>query len=149
MNNISVAGNLTRDCEKRNLPSGEAIVSFGLADNQGRDAQGNDKPPIFWNCSLFGKRGEALAQYLTKGTSVTVVGNITEREWTDKEGNARKTMDIRVSDLALQGSRQQGAAPAQGTAQPAQRRAVTQAPTRVPAPAAAPASQFEEDDIPF
>ena len=109
MNNITVVGNLTRDSEKRFLPSGEAVVSFGVADNQGRDAQGNDKPPIYWTCSFFGKRGEAVQPYLIKGQAVTVIGAISERERVDKEGGQRKTMEIRVTELALQGgARQQG-----------------------------------------
>ena len=177
MNNITLVGNLTRDSEKRFLPSGEAIVSFGVADNQGRDAQGNDKPPIYWNCSFFGKRGEAVQPYLTKGQAVTVIGSITEREWVDKEGGQRKTMDIRVSDLALQGgARQQGRAqeqhdsdehPVQDRATPPARASAPArgaganpfkpnapgAPAPVPAraavPARAPISQFEDDDIPF
>lgn len=100
MNVITITGNLGKDSESRFLPNGDAVTSFSVADSQGRD-----KPSIWWNCSLFGKRGEALAQYLTKGQTVTVIGGVTEREWTDKDGNKRKSMDIRVSDLALQGGK--------------------------------------------
>lgn len=129
MNSITIAGNLTRDAEIRYLPNGDAVASFAVADNQGKD-----KPAIFWNCSLFGKRGESLAQYLTKGTSVTVSGNITEREY-EKDGQKRKAMDIRVADVALQGGGQrQEAAPAP-------------APRRQAAPAAA--QSFDDSDIPF
>lgn len=159
MNNITVAGNLTRDAEKRFVPSGDAVVSFSVADNQGRDAQGNEKPPIYWNCSFFGKRADAVHQYLTKGQPVVVTGNVSEREWTDKEGNPRKTMDIRINDLQLMGGRQQGqhqehepvhAQPQQ--ARSAVRPANAAAPasgTRKAAPAPAPMTQFEDDDIPF
>ena len=100
MNNITITGNLTRDCETRYLPNGDAVAAFGVADNQGKD-----KPAIFWNCSLFGKRAESLAQYLTRGQAVTVIGTVTEREWTDKDGGKRKSMDVRVNDLALQGGK--------------------------------------------
>lgn len=100
MNSITVAGTLGRDAEVRYLNSGDAICSFSVADSAGRD-----KPTIWWNCSLFGKRAEALSKYLTKGQSVTVVGSITEREFTDKNGNHRKSMDVRVSEVALQGGR--------------------------------------------
>ncbi len=129
MNNITITGSLGRDLEIRHMPNGDPVGSFSVADSQGRD-----KPTIWWNCQLFGKRAESLAQYLTKGQQVTVVGSITEREWTDKDGNKRKQMDIRVNDLALQGGRrEQGAAPA-----------------RSPAPAPT-ASGFDADleEIPF
>ena len=81
---------------------------------------------------MFGKRGEALAQYLTKGQSVTVVGSVTEREWQDKEGAKRKSMDVRVSEIALQGGRKD--------AEPQEERRA--------APKPAPET-FDSDDAPF
>ena len=89
---------------------------------------GRDKGTIWWNCQLFGKRAESLAPYLVKGQAVTVSGNITEREWNDKEGNKRKSMDVRVQDVALQGGRKEQ----------------QEAPR--PAPKAA---AFDDSDIPF
>jgi len=100
MNSISVAGNIAKDAEIRQLNNGDSVANFSIADNQGKD-----KNAIFWNCQLFGKRADSLAQYLVKGQSVTVSGNISEREWTDKEGNKRKSMDLRVNEVALQGGR--------------------------------------------
>lgn len=100
MNVITITGNLGKDAEGRFLPNGDPIASFSVADSQGRD-----KPSIWWNCSLFGKRASSLQPYLTKGQTVTVIGTVTEREWTDKDGNKRKSMDIRVQDLALQGGK--------------------------------------------
>lgn len=100
MNSITVAGQLGRDAEIKVLPNGDAVCSFSVADSQGRE-----KPVIWWNCGLFGKRAQSLQQYLTKGQAVTVTGNVTEREWTDKDGVKRKAQDIRVNDIALQGGR--------------------------------------------
>lgn len=100
MNSITICGSLGKDAEMKYLNNGDPICSFSVADSMGRD-----KGTIWWNCSLFGKRAESLSQYLTKGQAVTVVGTITEREWNDKEGNKRKSMDVRVSDVALQGGR--------------------------------------------
>ena len=137
MNNITITGTLGRDMEQRAMPNGDPVGNFSVADSQGRD-----KPAIWWNCQLFGKRVAALAPYLLKGQQVTVAGNVTEREWDDKEGNKRKQMEIRVSDLALQGGkREQSAEPA-----PAPR------PAPRPAPAPAAGSGFEDDpdgDVPF
>jgi single-strand DNA-binding protein len=107
MNSIFLAGSLGRDAELRHLQNGDAVLNFSVADSAGRD-----KPTIWWNCQLFGKRAESLAQYLTKGQAVAVSGSVSEREWTDKDGNKRKSMDVRVQDVALQGKRE-GAKPAQ------------------------------------
>jgi len=102
MNSVTVAGNIAKDAEIRQLNNGDSVANFSIADNQGKD-----KSAIFWNCQLFGKRADSLAQYLVKGQSVTVSGNISEREWTDKEGNKRKSMDLRVNEVALQGGRKE------------------------------------------
>lgn len=133
MNSICITGSLGRDIEIRSMPNGDHVGTFSVADSQGRE-----KPTIWWSCQLFGKRADSLAPYLVKGQQVTVAGSISEREWTDKEGNKRKQMDIRVNDIALQGGRkEQAAAPAPA---PAQRHA--------PAPVS---SGFDgmDDDVPF
>ena len=136
MNNLTITGTIGRDMEQRAMPNGDPVGNFSVADSQGRE-----KPTIWWNCQLFGKRVSALAPYLLKGQQVTVAGTVTEREWTDKEGGKRKQMEIRVSDLALQGGkREQAADPAPRAAQ-------------APRPAQAPSGGhgFEDmgDDVPF
>lgn len=100
MNSIVVAGNIGKDAELRHTPSGDAVLQFSVADNQGRDKQ-----TIWWRCSLWGKRASALAEYVTRGQQVTVVGTVSEREWTDRDGMARKSMEVRVTEIALQGGK--------------------------------------------
>jgi single-strand DNA-binding protein len=128
MNTLIIAGTLTRDAELKYLPGGDPIANFSVADNQG----GRDKPAIFWNCGLYGKRAESLSQYLTKGQAVTVTGSVSEREWTSKDGEKRKSMDVRVNDVALQGGRRD--------AEPQQER------RQAPAPQQA---DIDDSEIPF
>jgi single-strand DNA-binding protein len=128
MNVITVAGSLGKDAEIKYLANGDAICNFSVADSQGRE-----KPTIWWNCGLYGKRAESLSKYLTKGQAVTVTGSVSEREWTDKDGNKRKSMDVRVSDVALQGGRKD--------AEPQQERSA--------APKPAPAFDEDDSDLPF
>ena len=104
MNSITVAGQLGKDAEIRYLPNGDAVAGFSVADSQGKD-----KDTIWRACSIFGKRAESLSQYLTKGQSVTVTGNVTQRKYTDKNGQERVSMDVRVSDVALQGGKRESA----------------------------------------
>ena len=108
MNVITIAGQLGRAAEVKHLNSGDAICNFSIADSMGKD-----KGTIWWNCSLFGKRAESLAQYLVKGQAVTVSGTVSEREWTDKDGAKRKSMDVRVNEVALQGGRRDSDEPRQ------------------------------------
>ena len=107
MNSISIAGQLGRDAELRHLPNGDPVLQFSVADSQGRE-----KPTIWWSASLFGKRAEALQQYLTKGQSVTVVGTVTQRSYTDKQGIEKTVMDVRVGEIALQGGKRDAERPA-------------------------------------
>lgn len=126
MNNITVAGTLGKDCEIKQTANGNTIANFSVADSMGRD-----KGTIWWNCQLWGKRAEALSSYLVKGQAVTVSGTVTEREWTDKEGSKRKSIDINVNDVALQGGRRESSEPQQERRSPKQQQS------------------FDDSDIPF
>jgi single-strand DNA-binding protein len=125
MNSITIAG-IVGNAELKFLQSGDPILTFSVADSEGRD-----KPTIWWNCSLFGKRAESLAPFVAKGGKVTVAGKVSQREFTDKNGQERKSMDVRVTDVMLQGSKEQS----------------EEQPRRDAAPA--PASDDIDDDLPF
>ena len=129
MNSFIVAGTLGRDAELKTTNNGDSILNFSVADSVNRDKT------IWWNCQLWGKRASSLADYMKKGQSVTVSGTVSENEWTDKDGVARKTLQIRVNDVALQGGRRE--------AEP-ERQA---APERRAAPQ--PALVDDDSDVPF
>lgn len=102
MNNWNFTGNLGRDAEQRFTQSGDSVVSFSVGVKSGF----GDKATTTWaNCSMFGKRGESVAPYLKKGLLVGVCGEASLREWTDKEGNKRQNLDVRVNDLTLLGKK--------------------------------------------
>ena len=108
MNNLSFTGNLGKDAETRFLPNGDAVVSFSVAMKSGY----GEKAATSWvRCSMFGKRGEAVSAYLTKGQLVGVVGECTLREFTNKEGAKQASLEVRVNDLTLLG-KSDGAKPA-------------------------------------
>lgn len=104
MNKITATGRIAADAEVRYTPSGDAIANFRVASDVGF---GDKKTTNWFACSLFGKRGEALAQYLTKGQPVTIFGSLTLREWTNKDGVKQISPDIRVDEIDLQGSAKQ------------------------------------------
>lgn len=140
MNSISISGNVGKDAELRAIPSGESVCQFSVADSQGKD-----KPTIWWRCSLWGKRADTLSQYLLKGQQVTVIGQVTEREYTDKDGTQKKAMEIRVTDVALQGKSAN-----QSDSQPAQQsRPAPRPAARPPAPSHSSGFDDFEDQIPF
>jgi len=140
MNNATFTGRIGRDAESRATPSGKQVVNFSLAVDERR---GGEKSTLWVSCAIWGERGEKLAQYLTKGQQVTVIGTVSEREFTDKEGNKRKSMDVRVNDIALQGGKRD-----EGDRQPS--RAARQ-PQRSAAPAGGGGFEGMDDmdDVPF
>lgn len=99
MKNITIAGRLTRDAVTREAGS-DKVTGFAVAVD---DRSSKDKATLFFDCSLWGKRGESLAQYLTKGSSVTVSGDFGTREY---EGKTYFT--VRVNDVTLQGGKAEG-----------------------------------------
>jgi len=100
MKNITIAGALGKDAITRHTQGGDAVTSWTVAVE---DRQGQEKSTIWFDCSMWGKRGETLAQYLTKGSKVTLAGDLGKRE---HEGKTYLT--IRVDQLTLMGGKPQG-----------------------------------------
>ena len=111
INRVVLTGNLTRDPELRNLPSGTAVCSLRVAVNtrrkDGSTGDWVDKPNYF-DVTVWGGQGENCAQYLHKGRPVAVDGRLEWREWQDKEGNKRQSVDIIADSVQFLGSREGG-----------------------------------------
>ena len=87
MNNITISGNVGNMKPLRKTTSGISVINFGLADDRGRDADGNDLPTNWFNVSCWNKLAETVSQYVVTGRHVTVFGRITEhRVWEGKDG---------------------------------------------------------------
>ena len=107
INRVVLTGNLTRDPELRSLPSGTSVCSLRVACNTRRkDASGDwvDKPNYF-DVTVWGAQGENCAQYLSKGRPVAIDGRLEWREWEDKDGNKRQSIDIIADSVQFLGSR--------------------------------------------
>jgi len=102
MNVLNFTGNCGRDAEVRFTAGGDAITSFSVALSSG---YGDKKVTTWLNCSMFGKRGEAVSAYIKKGSQVAVSGEFTARPYTTKEGAERLSLDVRVNDLTLLGGK--------------------------------------------
>jgi len=94
MKMIAIAGNIGKDAETRRTQGGDAVTSWSVAVEE----RGKEKSTIWFDCSLWGKRGEALAQYLTKGTRVVVSGDLGKREYQGKT-----YLTLRANDVTLMG----------------------------------------------
>ncbi len=106
MKQIILAGGLTRDSELRRTQNQDPILGFSVGVSEGRD-----KPSTYFECSLFGKRGEALAPHLKKGARVTVIGDFYAEEY-----NGKTYLKVRAQEITLQGGKpSSGDSPTQNT----------------------------------
>ena len=95
LNHITIMGRLTRDPELRRTGSGIAVASFTVAvdrDFGGRD--GGEKETDFIDCVAWRQTGEFVSKYFTKGRMIVVSGRLQIRNWTDKEGNKRRSAEV-------------------------------------------------------
>jgi single-strand DNA-binding protein len=109
INRVIITGNLTRDPELRSTGGGTSVCSMRVACNTRRKDQSTgewvDKPNYF-DVTVWGMQGENCAQYLSKGRPVAVDGRLEWREWQDKEGNKRQSVDIIADSVQFLGSRE-------------------------------------------
>lgn len=105
LNTIALMGRLTRDPELRRTPSGVAVTSFTLAvDRDFKDADGVKKVD-FIDCVAWKSNAENAARYLAKGRMVSVKGRLQLRDWTDKDGNKRRSAEVAVDSFYFADSR--------------------------------------------
>jgi len=100
MNVLNAIGNVGKDAEIRFTSNGDAVAQFSFALTSGY----GDKAITTWlNCNVWGKRAETLAPMLLKGTKIGITGELTNRPYTDKQGNEKHSLEVRISDVTLLG----------------------------------------------
>jgi single-strand DNA-binding protein len=97
INRVIITGNLTADPDLRSLPSGTSVCKLRVAVNtrrkDGQSGEWRDFPNYF-DVTVWGAQGENCSRYLSKGRGVAIDGRLEWREWQDKEGNKRQSIDI-------------------------------------------------------
>jgi single-strand DNA-binding protein len=141
INRVVLVGNLTRDPELKQTPSGTPVCSLRIAVNSRRkdeSGQWTDKPNYF-SVSVFGNQAESCSQYLSKGRPVAIDGRLDWREWQSQDGSKREAVEIVAESVQFLGSRGDASG--------------SDAPQFVPAGAAGENADFAasaaDDDIPF
>ena len=156
INSVVITGNLTRDPELRQTPSGTPVCGMRVAVNSRRkDSSGDwvDKPNYF-DVTVWGAQGENCANYLFKGRPVAIQGRLDWREWEAKDGGKRQSIEIIAETVQFLGSRDgAGQGQGQGQAQGGGFAAQSDVPTdnsdfQQPEPVSA-GQQGSDDDIPF
>ena len=94
LNKIIIMGRLTRDPELRRTGSGTAVTSFSLACDRDFKSQSGDKETDFIEVVAWKNTAEFVSKYFSKGRMALVDGRLQIRDWTDKAGNKRTTVEV-------------------------------------------------------
>ena len=99
---VVLIGHLGRDVDTKCLPDGTLVANFSIATSRKRK---DGEVSTWWRCVLFGKRGEALAQYLHKGDPVLIQGEPYLRSYTANDGTERQSLECDVREWAFVSSK--------------------------------------------
>ena len=115
-NRIIIIGNLTREPEYKQQPSGQGLCKLGIASNRqfrNKATGGVSQEVCFVDVTVWGAQAESCNQYLQKGRPVLVEGRLKFDTWKDTEGNTRTKHTIVAEKVVFLGSRQDADASAQ------------------------------------
>ncbi len=98
MNKVFLIGNLTRDPELRETPSGVAMCRFAIAVQRPYSSQDGERQTDFFECTAWRGLGETISRFTKKGNKVAVSGSIQLRNYEDNQGMKRTAVDIIVQD---------------------------------------------------
>ena len=113
LNKIFLMGRLTRDPELRRTGSGLAVASFSLAVDRDFKSQSGEKETDFIDIVAWRNTAEFVSKYFTKGRMAVVEGRLQIRDWTDKEGNKRRSSEVVADSIYFGDSKKDTGMPAQ------------------------------------
>ena len=125
LNRIILMGRLTRDPELRQTQSGASVANFSLAvDRDFKDKQTGEKTTDFIDIVAWRSSAEFVSRFFTKGRMAVVEGRLQLRDWTDKDGNKRRTAEVIADNVYFGDSKRDAeaggyAAPSGGFGAPA------------------------------
>ncbi|MCD8087838.1 MAG: single-stranded DNA-binding protein [Oscillospiraceae bacterium] len=115
LNHIDLMGRLTRDPELRYTQSNTPVATFTLAvDRDFADKTTGQRPTDFIDCVAWRQTGEFVSKYFSKGSMAVVSGRLQIRDWTDRDGNKRRSAEIVVDNVYFGESKRRDSAPQSG-----------------------------------
>ena len=105
INSVLLVGRLVRDPESKQLQSGTSLASFSLASGRSYTFNGEKRDEtVFIDCTAWGKLGEVIVKYCTKGKQIAVRGRLKQDVWQGPDGKNRSKISVVVEDMQLLGS---------------------------------------------
>ena len=118
LNKAVLMGRLTRDPEMRYTQSNTPVTSFTLAIDRDRKGPNGERQTDFIDCVAWNKQAEFVKSWFAKGMMVIVVGRIQSRNWEDRNGNKRTSVEINANEVLFGESKKDKAAPKSEPAAP-------------------------------
>ena len=147
MNTVIMSGRMTNDPELRQTTTGKSVLSFRIAVNAGKDANGQAKADFF-SCVAWNATANYLGQYAKKGTFINLTGRLTNRSYQAKDGTNRTATEIVVSSVEITPGQNSGQHQ-QESGQAAQPAAQAPATAPVQQPAGEEFADVSGEDLPF
>lgn len=101
LNKVILMGRLTRPPELRYTTNNTAVTSFTLAIDRDRKGPNGEKQTDFLDCVAWGRLAEFVAQWFAKGTMAIVVGRVQSRNWEDKNGGKRVSIEVNCDEVSF------------------------------------------------
>jgi single-strand DNA-binding protein len=151
VNKAILVGRLGRDPETRYTSGGQAVCNFTLAtDETYKDRNGERQKRTEWHrIVVWAKQAEIAQQYLHKGSLVFVEGRIQTRQWDDREGQKRTTVEIVATNFRMLGGRGEGGMAAGAGAGAGSGEIEPQAAAAAAGAEDLPSPEISDEDIPF
>lgn len=143
INMVALMGRLTYEPELKSTPNGICVIRFQIACDRNYQKQGEERQADFIDCVAWRQTAEFISRYFHKGSMIAIEGTIQTSNYTDKNGNQRKQVEVLANNVSFCGSKSEtGTASNGGYNQPS------------PSYASVDNSDFEEiidddDDLPF
>lgn len=101
LNNVQIMGRLVANPELRHTAKDTAVASFRIAV----DRDFGEKQTDFFDCVAWRKTGEFVSKYFAKGDPILIQGRLASRDWEDKNGNKRKSIEIVADNIYFCGGK--------------------------------------------
>lgn len=101
INSVAISGNLVDNAILRSTKSGTMVLNFTVAITErvkGTDGAFEERPSYI-DCAIFGKRADALARYLAKGSLAMVQGHLRQLTYNDRQGQRRSKVEVMVDEI--------------------------------------------------
>lgn len=103
MNHVSIMGNLVANPELRTTQSGTKVASFRIAVGRDYAAKGAERETDFFDCVAWRATGEFVVRNFSKGMPIAISGRLSSRNWEDKDGRKRVSIEIIAEDVYFAG----------------------------------------------